>query len=72
VIDALDAVRVLLDETSECDEVGPIATGRFNAYALHVRSERRLGYAEDLSLAEALVWGSRPSQCRGGSSVRVR
>jgi hypothetical protein len=56
-----DVVRVLLVETFEADELGPIATGRFNASALS-RTERPIDYAEELPLDEALAWGRARAQ----------
>jgi hypothetical protein len=47
--------RVLIDEMSECDELGPVALARFSA-GLYDVGERRLDYVEDVSLEDALVW----------------
>jgi hypothetical protein len=49
------AGRVLIDEMSEWDELGPLALARFRA-TLYDIDENRLDHVEDLSLDDALAW----------------
>ncbi len=54
-------MRVLLVEWFDDDELGPIATGRFNGFAL-AHSDRPIDYVEEMSLEEALAWGRARAQ----------